>query len=467
MGHSYQKSRPFKDSPATAPKSSPFEPRPFAEAPAKASGGARRLNAPETPPEGGPLVKESVPGAGAVAQFALMHTHTAGLKMETRNPNARLRSLGGNRYREEALDNYPVDLTYLPDTDQYLVAEDTYWDPVTGDALSYLGNNVYQGMDGASRFGYVRGRYVAIAGDADNAPEPALAADLRNLIDRIWHIRDTVLAQEGAKAQIDYIYTRLYSNGGKPQLADGGKMAVAEQLVDFAAGKEAHLQGKFKIPPDNKVVNGIDDLHRHTAEAFSNAVQDAAWKALFKGYYYFRINTAVAPNTRIVINASPANVPENLNRLYPILGTYNAIVSAVKAAGPQTAAQKIDSIVVYANGTANAGAWQNLLTAVRQAGLATVNAVPGLTEQVDPGIAVADEPPRVEGRSISFGQKRVILAYMALTRATSKLQFTTLVGEFFEDAGIDTGRPARERAQARNPAVVAELADLLAQLTPD
>lgn len=467
MGHSYQKSRPFKDSPATSPKSSPFEPRPFAEAPAKVPGGTRRLNAPETPPEGGPPVKESVPGAGAVAQFALMHTHTAGLKMETRNSGARLRSLGGNRYREEALSNIAIDLTYLPDTDQYLIAQDTYWDPATNDVLNYLGNNVYEGMDGASRFGYLRGRYVAIAGDADNAPEPALAADLRNLIDGIWNIRDAVLAEDGAKAQIDYIYTRLYSNGGKPQLDDGGKRAVVEQLVGFAAGKAAHLQGRFKIPPDNEVLNGIDDLYRYTAEAFSDAVQAAAWKALFKGYYYFRINDMAAPNSRIVINASPANVPANLNTLYPILGTYNAIVSAVKAAGPQMAAQKIDSIVVYANRTADAGAWQNLLTAIRQAGLATVNAVPGLTEQVDPGIAVADEPPQVQGRSISFGQKRVILAYMALTRATSKLQFTTLVGEFFEDAGIDTGRPARERAQAHNPRTVAELAYLLDKLTPD
>jgi hypothetical protein len=123
------------------------------------------------------------------------------------------------------------------------------------------------------------------------------------------------------------------------------------------------------------------------------------------------------------------------------------------------AAQKVDSIVIYADRTGDPQAWQALLQAIGQTQIATVDAVPGLTEPLAQGLAVADEPPQVGGRSISFGQKRCILAYMALYRSGSKAQFTTLL------AGIDTGHPARERENhVPNPQVQAELGTMLAKL---
>lgn len=430
---SYLRSRGFRSpGPSEPPKTSPFAPRPFA--------GARP----------------------ATAQRALINTGNQQEKRETRNPAIRLRPLGNNRFRETATSNYAVDLTYLPDTDQYIMAEDVYWDPETGDALDFLGNNLYRGMDGQSTFSYVRGHYVAVQGQA--VQEPALAGDLTAFIDDIWSIRAAVGQQVNTKAKIDYIYTRIYSQGQKQVPNDPAKQQIVADLVGFSAGKNAHLQGGFAVPPGNEVVRDIDQIYRYTGIPYSAAMMTAAWRALFKGYYYYRINNGAAANTRLIVNCTPQNVAATLATLYTVVAQHQ-IVQAIKAAGPATAAQKVDSIVIYADRTGDPQAWQALLQAIGQTQIATVNAVPGLTEELAQGLAVADEPAQVGGRSISFGQKRCILAYMALARSGSKAQFTTLLAEFFEDAGIDTGHPAREKANhVPNPQVQAELGVLLAKL---
>jgi hypothetical protein len=430
---SYLQSRGFRPAgPHEPQKKSPFAPRPFAG---------------ERP---------------ATAQRALVKGSSDQEKRETRNSAARLRPLGNNRYRETATSNVALDLLYLPDTDQYTVAEDTYWDPETGDILESLGNNLYMGMDGESTFSYIRGHYVAVQGQG--VQEPALAGDLTAFIDDVWGIRGQVAQQGNTKARIDYIYNLIYSRGQKQAPNNPAMQQIVENLVGFSAGKNAHLQGRFPIPPDGEITQDIAQLFQYTEGFYSDQVQTAAWRALFKGHYYYRINDGAAANTRLIVNCTPQNVPATLATLYAVVAQHQ-IVQAIKAAGPAMAAQKVDSIVIYADRTGDPQAWQALLQAIGQTQIATVDAVPGLTEPLAQGLAVADEPPQVGGRSISFGQKRCILAYMALYRSGSKAQFTTLLAEFFEDAGIDTGHPARERANhVPNPQVQAELGTMLAKL---
>src|SRR6202011_1578484 len=122
--------------------------------------------------------------------------------------------------------------------------------------------------------------------------------------------------------------------------------------------------------------------------------------------------------------------PAEFIRVYNIVHNFQDVVADIKVAGPKGAAHKMDSMVMYVDGSAPR--FQDLVDALTQGGIITVNELPAMLRPLAGGIGYAHEPaPLPDGTTISFGEKRVILTYMSLERSASLQQFTFLAGQFF------------------------------------
>ena len=358
-----------------------------------------------------------------------------------------LQALGNNQYTVIE-DNITVEHT---GADQYLMAgDDIFWDPLTGDAFRHLGGRNYRSMAGAD-FIYTQGYYHPVPVAVDGG--------LNAFLDQVWALRGEVAVQVGLRQKLNHIYNQVYSKSAQnTKAAPVHKSPTISALVNFSAGKNAHLQFGWPIPPDNVREYDIQKLYEMmTYEPYTQEVQVAAYNGLCRGYYYFLINGGVAPTARIILNVDPTGVPGALGTLWPIVSV-SPLVQGMKAGGPVAAAQKLDSIIIYAQ---RGLGFDALLHAIQTAGIATVNLLPGLVAEQAAGIGVADEPGAVAGTAISFGQKRVILAYMALTRAGSQDDMRRLGATFFQQAGINTLSPANETGLGPNAGIQNELSQLL------
>jgi len=357
-----------------------------------------------------------------------------------------LQALGDSRYQ---VVNEPFSVRHLPATDRYLMAgDDIFWDPLTGDAFTHTGGINYLSMSN-DPYVYSHGYYM---------PDPAASVPLTAFLARIWGLRNAIGMIDDVRARLNMIYNIVYS-----KRADNAKQAPLHKsptisaLVNFSAGKNAHLQFGVAMPNGDRV-SEIQKLYQMmTYEPYTEEVKMAAYQGLSRGYYYYLINGGVVPDTRIILNVSPTAVPAALTTLYPIV-SHSDLVQGMKAGGPVAAVQKLDSIIIYA---ARGDGFQDLLDAITGAGIATIDLLPGLTAEQAQGIALADEPAAVGGVNISFGQKRVILAYMALSRSNSAQMFGSLARAYFQQAGIDTGNAAEELDAPHNPAIENELGQLL------
>ncbi len=374
-------------------------------------------------------------------------THSANYRDNRGGPYL-LRSLGNDTY-EVVQDGFAV--THNPNTDQYLIGgNDVYWDPLTGDAFEHISGRNYRSMFDTN-FIYTQGYYHPVPTEIN--------ATLTNFLDQIWALRANINELGGTKAKLNLIYSMVYSkSASNTKVAPEHKSPTIGTLVQFSKGKNAHLQFGCPIPPSNERVSDIQLLYKMlNYEPYTENVKIAAYNGLSRGYYYYQIRDVPA-TTRIILNVAPTSVPAALNTLWPIV-SHSLLVQGMKAGGPVAAAQKLDSIIIYAN---RGQGFDQLLHAIQNAGIATVNLLPGLVTEQAVGIGLADEPNAVNDTNISFGQKRIILAFMALRRANSQEEMRTLGATFFQQAGINTGSPANETGIEPNTGVQAELGELLA-----
>ncbi len=356
---------------------------------------------------------------------------------------------GGNVYD---VSGGGLTVTHLPATDQYRINETTYWDPETGARLVSIGGRNYQAEGGEARYVLSHFHYTAV---------PELSGELATFFNDIWAIRGEVAGLGTTKLKLKHIYSKVYCKAGEnTKQVPAHSTPTITELVAFSAGKNGHIQGGVQIPRGEGEVENINDIALlntiKSEEGMGIDANIAAYNGLCNQYYYYRIHD-VDSNARMILNVSPLAVPAALRRIYPILLAC-PLVQDMKAAGPKAAASKLDSIVIYFS---KGPGHRDLVRAIRDTGVADVGMVPGLTDQKAPGLAVADEPEAVGGVNISFGQKRVILALMALNRADSAELYRNLGGAYFIRAGINPASPAQELAVAHLPNVEAEMLPML------
>ena len=386
--------------------------------------------------------KQSSNSFGKPVQRALTELSDPAYKGETRNENVILRDDGQGWYTEM---NSDTELFYHPNTDQYTVGEGNYWDPVTTTELVPRGHNVYDSLDGNTHYNYVRGRYVVAVEGANVAAEPALDGALTTFINAIWGARTILNAIHTPRERLKYIYNHFYSHGGGSKVAPAHSTPLIETMVGIANSRGGEIQGGAKIPLGGTAFEDTRSPARllHYLRTGNEGQRKVAYDKLAGAYYYFRLGTA-APNRRIIINTAPANTPAEFVKVYNIVNAYQDVAVDIKVGGPLAAAQKQDSMVMYVNG--NAGRFQTMVDALVGGGIVTVDELPAMIRGLGAGIGYAHDPAPVKGVNISFGEKRVILAYMAFEKSSSLEQFTYLAGQFFEDAGIVAARAHTEKA---------------------
>jgi len=372
----------------------------------------------------------------------------ANLYRDNRGGAYTLRWLGGNYY-QVVNDGFVVLHT---DADRYLMAgNNIYWDPVTGGAFKHLGGRCYLSMS-QTTFVYSQGYYH---------PVPIVAhPELRDFLDRVWKLRDKVLKQWPINRALHLIYSEVYSKEGQnTKKVPEHKSPTIHKLVTFSLGKRAQIQFGCLIPLEQPtVVFDIQELYNMMTGFLDPQIKYAAYMGLSSGYYYFTINSEVKPNARIILNVAPDEVPGALDKLWPIVSA-SPLVQGMKAGGPIAAAQKLDSIIIYVN---KEDGFRMLLTNIQHAGIPTVDLLPELVVRQSEGIGTADEPRKLDDKFISFGQKRVILAYMALKRADSQEMMRILGATYFAQAGIDVVNPSQEIGGLTNPGIGTEFRYLLA-----
>jgi hypothetical protein len=391
-------------------------------------------------------------------QRALIELNEPSVKGETRNNDVALQVMGDNWYREL---NNDIEVEYLPETDQYRLGNGNYWDPVANQILISSDNNVYTSEDGNHSYNYVRGRYIPV-GDANIDGEPVISGELTNFLTSIWGVGGVVRALPDSRSKMNYIYSKFYAKNGGTKAAPLHSSPLIADMVRIAAAHGGHVQFGVNIP-DVGVIEDPSAIHRYMRlDVGTEQQRIAAYTGLANCYYYFRVGNAPA-RVRIIINTSPAQTPGEFEKVYAIVSAYADVVADIKVAGPMAAAKKMDSMVMYLNN--GSPRFQTFIDALVARGIATVNELPAMIRSLSGGIGYAHEPPVVPGlnglhlggTTISFGEKRVILAFMAFERSSTLNQFKYLAAQFFEDAGIDTGNPHREKGVTRSPTVIAHL----------
>ena len=393
-----------------------------------------------------PIQRMPVPIAGTEDQFR---------DNRPSQGNYTLTSLG-NGYYEVNDHGATYTVEYFPGSDQYKMAlegggSEYFWDPVTGIAFKYIDGRTYEA--GGNSFIYSKGYYHQVPDNVDGR--------LDNFLDQVWALRDLIRAQPGLKDKLYVIYDNVYSkkrNNNKAAPALDNSLHLIRDLVAFSVGKNAHLQGGVIIPEGIGNVTDIRQLYElMNSNRNHQSIRDAAYQGLNIGYYYFLINQAIAANVRVILNVVPENVPAALRTLWPIVSA-SELVQGMKAGGPAAAARKLDSIIIYVR---RGDGLPALLAQIERAGIATVNLLPGMVSEQSAGIGVAADPRPIRRTLISFGEKRSILAYMALDRANSQEELRRIGATFFRLAGIDTTNASQETDDAPDASVLQTLEELL------
>ena len=330
-----------------------------------------------------------------------------------------LEKIGSITYRDTTTDDYYF---YEVATDQFVDAGNTdrYYDPQRNQYLLHLFGQVYENEAEDQAYFYDGHLYLPVA-------QP-----LVNFAGEVWRNRATIAGRPTVKSAIDWIYTQLYERASgqvPPHISLGGPVAGLAQL---AVQRGAHLQGSQ---------TSIKDLWR----AWTEDKDVGAFEKLAKGYYYFRFREG-AFRSRVVLNVAAASVHTEFKKLLPVLQAFEIVVDA-KVAGPTGCQRNLDCIVIYLS-TTNAEQIAAFTEALHEIGVEGVGENPALLAPVRVGVATGHEPPQVEGRSISFGQKRSILAYHALTLGggadATWAEFFPAFLRQFTNAGVNLERPNEE-----------------------
>jgi hypothetical protein len=353
-------------------------------------------------------------------------------------------------------------IRYAGDTDQYAVVDhaNEFWDPVTSFTFVHTSEMNYKCVSAKDLFIYREGYYSPVS-DQESGND-----DLKIFLKTVWKIKSKQLS---AKQRMDFIYESIYSRKSenkkdRPLLEES--LQIIEELVAFSQGKITKTQEVLSFVGLNDVYLDDDDDGYCSIDQLLNIVnyensdQDRLNKAYtaLMGYHYYWIRNDLERNVRIVLNVVPKNVPKALEVLWKILCD-SKVVHSIKAGGPNVAAEKLDSIIIYAD--RNQEGFQELLVEIKKATILTEDLLPALLNKLTNGIGVGSEPPQMKETFMSFGQKRVILSLMALDRADSEEEMLMLGADYFRRAGIDIKNPGYEIECESNLGIKEELAYLL------
>jgi hypothetical protein len=349
------------------------------------------------------------------------------------------------------------EVKYVPESDQYLINKDTFWNPVNGDAFTHIDKTNYTSMQGTS-FIYCYAHYLPVP------PLNKVSIELRKFLTDVWERKFEATSGKPKKETMGWIYTFIYlkkNQNTKKLLEENQNLLIINKLVSFSEDKPAKIQIGWAIPPENKKEDDIQKLYTMMNNE-NKDISNSAYRALNRGYYYYTINKElIHPEKRIILNIAPNEMLATIKKLWPIV-KHSKIVSSMKFSGPYSAAKKNDSILIYAmNG--NDSELNNLLTDIQNIAITTENLLPNMITEVDKGIGLADEPKVGKEKQISFGMKRVILAFMALSKATTLDEMITIGTTYFQQTGINVENPASETGIEPNPEIQFEM-EMLAQL---
>lgn len=359
-----------------------------------------------------------------------------------------LRWEGGNSFTE--MDN-DITLLYHPGSDQYEMAEDTFWDPATGgDAFVRKSTAVplYESMDN-HYFYYSGGRYVPLTA-------------LENFLRGVWGLRATHGLLGGvapSKAALGAIYTAVYSGGAaKPMPVDQSQLLI--DICNWVIARNGRPQDEANVLGELTHNMKVPSMVLSSPGMYADQTIEAASRMVSKNYFFIQVNGGVAMNHRIVINALPASVLHVAQTVYGIVSNhqYATCVNQFKFAGPRSARTERDAVIIYCN--KNDAAYGNLVGAIQGAGLAAHVAagIPALMVPLAAGIGAGDQPKSEQTGRLTFGQKRVSLAVIALRHSPGSWEdFVRTAAVFFGTGGLDVLSPDREHGGPTDPRIIQKL----------
>ena len=376
-----------------------------------------------------------------------------GIYIDNRSKNYSLKKIENNLYKVIEDEFY---ILYIIASDQYLIAENIYWDPISGNSFYHINGMNYKSMFNIP-FIYSYGEYQLIP-DTNN-----ISTDLKNFLTQIWNQKKTI--EVAMEEELKMVYYSIYSKSKQNTKSvpnEENTINIINEMVSFSNNKTSRTQSEcilnFNSQKENNiVVDNIIQLHKFCKNQ-DKTISSKAFNGLYNNYYCYLIGKdEKSTRSRIILNVEPKVVPDALNKLWPILQN-NSLVHSIKAGGPLIAAKKLDSIVIYAK---NKNGFNDLLSKIINANIPTVNLLPFMINEVAPGIGTADEPEMIDGLSISFGQKRVILALMAHYQSDTLQEMITLTSIYFEQAGISSIDPSKETGRLPNTKIQSKIKDIL------
>ncbi len=381
----------------------------------------------------------------------LIPTEKYGIYKDHRNDCFTFKQIGENRYKVVQDDFY---IQYISASDQYLIAENNYWDPVSENVFIQINGMNYNSMFEIP-FIYSYGYYLPV-------PEVKnISSELVDFLSNIWSQQQNMDISSTLKSRLNNAYHFIYSKldqNTKKNIADGECLDFINNIVLFSKDKTVNLQFKLIIPDQNIM---SDDLFKilNLIKKGTEEVRGLALNNLLSNYYYFTLSNEVWNTTRIILNVAPMLVMEALDKLWPILKKYSSVVHSIKAGGPFIAAKKIDSIIIYAKSNQiNA-----LLEEIKNAGIITENLLPAMITEFAKGIGVADEPRMIGNTSISFGQKRVALAILAYSKINTLNEMINMGAIFFRQGGVSIEDPNKENKLIPNKDIQSDLLKIITQ----
>ena len=294
----------------------------------------------------------------------------------------------------------------------------------------------------------------------EGAQQSGSGTDLEDFLKGVWGLKGTngLLNPEGpTKAALDDIYKKVYSREVKKTLPEK-QTPLLIKICDWVISKKGYPQEQGQI--NNKKTAKMQEPLNVLNKPKENPKDfPAAYNMVTKNYFFIPINKEVEMNHRISINAKPASVLDVAKTVYDIVyqERYAKTVNRFKFAGPRSASEKLDALIVYCD--RNDAQYQAMLTAITNAGLDLhiASGEPVLMGKAGNGIGVGDQPSG-ETRKLSFGQKRVSLAVMALRHSSDSWErFLQTAMVFFRSGGLDPSNPQTEHGGLTDPRIIKEL----------
>jgi hypothetical protein len=261
-------------------------------------------------------------------------------------------------------------------------------------------------------------------------------------LDRVWKAASH-LSTLGEKAAIDTIYEHVYETKINESPASLSVRQDATLVLATAALRRLDEKGEG-LPPcvqfqaTGKYFRAYFEKAQKQPHLYTN---DFA-----RDFLYFR-GPAVPARSRIVLHTELHQTVGVFDKLILPLFSVAGIVD-MKIAGLDVCCTKLDRIIVYTTYSDPSEFAEGVWSALKEAARYTQKGTPALMLELFPGIAFGHEPAQLAPDwSISFGQKRCILAYAALglpQLAGSWPEYLSRALKLFREAGIDPTRPHLE-----------------------